>query len=111
LSQFNTSLQQANHQQEEGSPLPYEQNDNLSDGGLSAGGDSGATAKSGGGGRDKNYQDEVIEITPEMYGITETEEPDDNDESFGPVPQHFLMEGRVCFCINFIPSIYNLRQY
>jgi hypothetical protein len=95
LSQFNTSLQQGKHQQEEGSPLPYEQNDDLSDGGVSVG-DSGAAPQ--GSGRDKNYQDELIEITPEMYGITETEEPCDN-ESFGSVPQHFLMEGSVIFTL------------
>ena len=72
LSQFNTSLQQASQQLEEGSPLPYEQNDDLSDGGASIG-DSSAAAKQNGG--EKTYRDEVIEITPEMYGITETEEP------------------------------------
>ena len=77
LSQFNTSLQHARQQLEEGSPLPYEQNDDLSDGGASVGGDSGAAPKKHG--RDKNYTDEVIEITPEMYGLTETEEPGKED--------------------------------
>ena len=77
LSQFNTSLQHARHQLEEGSPLPYEQNDDLSDGGASVGGDSGAAPKKHG--RDKNYTDEVIEITPEMYGLADTEEPGKED--------------------------------
>jgi len=81
LSLFNTSLQQAQHQLEEGSPLPYEQNDDLSDGGASSG-DGGATAVDTSAapppkkrGRKKNYGDEVIEITPEMYGLTEIQEP------------------------------------
>jgi hypothetical protein len=72
LSQFNTSLQQAKHHLEDGSPLPYEQNDDLSDGSASVG-DSGARPKKRG--RGKNYNDELIEITPEMYGLAGAEEP------------------------------------
>ena len=77
LSQFNTSLQHARQQLEEGSPLPYEQNDDLSDGGASVGGDSGAAPKKHG--RDKHSTDEVIENTPEMYGLADTEEPGKED--------------------------------
>ena len=73
LSQFNTSLQQAKQHVEEGSPLPCEQNDDLSDGGGASVGDTGAASKKSG--RARNYCDELIEITPEMYGITDTEEP------------------------------------
>ncbi len=80
LNLFNTSLQQAQHQLEEGSPLPYEQNDDLSDGGASSG-DGGASVVNTSAakppkkrGRGKNYGDEVIEITPEMYGLTQVEE-------------------------------------
>jgi hypothetical protein len=80
LNLFNTSLQQAQHQLEEGSPLPYEQNDDLSDGGASSadGGASGVNTSAvkppKKRGRGKNYGDEVIEITPEMYGLTQVEE-------------------------------------
>jgi len=62
----------ASHKQKSVSPKPYDQNDDIDD-------------------NDADGDDEIVEITPEIYGMNEDEDEDEDESEYAP---HFLMQAQ-----------------